>query len=111
MKAGMLRHLVTIENPNYVLNTDTGEEELQGWTTLAQVYASIEPISGREQLAAAQVIGSTTVRIRIRYLAGITASSRVTFSDKIYTLTAPPIDRMERHKELELLCSEGITEE
>lgn len=107
MRAGHLRHTLVIEQPTET--RDAHGQAVQTWSTFATVPGSLEPLSGREVFAAAQVQAEVTARARIRYLAGVTAKMRVTFESKIYAITAV-IDRELRHRELELLLSEGLTE-
>lgn len=105
IRAGKLRHLVTIQAPSETRDACGGEIP-NGWTDFATVWASVEPLQGREYLAAAGVEARATTRIRIRYLAGVTAAMRVVFEDKVYQLVSPPIDPNKMHSELHLMTEE-----
>jgi SPP1 family predicted phage head-tail adaptor len=107
MRAGHLRHLLTIEQASEA--RDAHGQAVQTWSTFGTVWGSLEPISGRETFLAAQVQAEVTARARVRYLAGITPKMRINFESKIYAITAV-IDRELRHRELELLLAEGLTE-
>lgn len=107
MRAGALRHTLVIEQPTET--QDAHGQAVPSWSTFATVPGSLEPLNGREIFAAAQVQAEITARARIRYLAGVTAKMRITFESKIYAITAV-IDRELRHRELELLLAEGVTE-
>jgi len=75
LKAGHLDKRVAIEQ-NTPTTNDIGET-VASWSTLATVWASIEPLTGREVLQAQQVQAESTVRIRIRYYSGLTAAHRL----------------------------------
>lgn len=76
MRLGELRTLVRLERPAEqsagALGTSTS-----GWSLVAEAYARIEPLSGREVLAAKQVDGRTTHRVTIRYRPGVSTTWRV----------------------------------
>lgn len=109
MRAGKLRHRVTIQQRTAASPTNypSGEKDAS-WTTYLTVWASVEPLSGRELFAAQQVTSDVNVRIRMRYRDGVTAKMRVSFNSKIYDIVAV-INREERNVELELLCTEGAS--
>lgn len=107
MRAGHLRHTLVIEQPTE--SQDGHGQAVPTWSTFATVPGSLEPLNGREIFAAAQVQAEVTARARIRYLEGVTAKMRITCESKIYAITAV-IDRELRHRELELLLAEGVTE-
>jgi len=104
MKAGKLRQRINIQ-------TNTPTKDADGvltdvWATTYTVWGSIEPLAGREWFAAKQFNAEVNTKIRIRYLAGITAEMRITYGTQVFKIDAPPIDFENRHKDLELLCSE-----
>lgn len=107
MRAGALRHTLVIEQPTET--QDAHGQAVASWSTFASVPGSLEPLNGREIFAAAQVQAEVTARARIRYLSGVTAKMRITHEGKVYAITAV-IDRELRHRELELLLAEGVTE-
>ena len=79
-----------------------------GWVDIASRWVSIEPISGRELLAAGQVRGEVTHRIRCRYFDGLTFAGRINFKGRIFDIQSA-INVRERNAELEILCNEGVT--
>lgn len=106
MKSGRLRDLVTIQAKT-VTRQGNGEE-IRAWTTFAQQWADIQPLSGRELLTLRDEMASVTTRIRMRYLAGVVPTMRVVYGDSVYEITEV-IDRDNRRAELELLClSEAV---
>ena len=107
MRAGRLRHFVTIEHlvagsPDQL---PTGELD-RSWATFAQVWASIEPLKGRELFAAQSVHSEVTALVVMRYLADVDATMRVNHGGTYYMIEAR-IDPEQRHRELQLWCSEG----
>lgn len=109
MRAGKLRHRVVLQQRTAASPTNhpSGEKDA-AWTTYLTVWASVEPLAGRELFAAQQVNSEVSVRIRMRYRDGITHKLRASFDGRIYDIVAV-IDREERHVELELLCTEGAS--
>jgi SPP1 family predicted phage head-tail adaptor len=105
-RAGDYRHLVTIEAP--VETTDSFGQAIKSWSTFATPYAAIEPLRGREFFASAQISAEITVRIRMRYLPGVTEKMRVVHNGKYYNIISPPINPNERNRELHLMCGEGL---
>lgn len=109
MQAGKLRHKVTIQrqvaaSPN---QHSTGEPD-EPWTAyLSDIWGAVEPLNGRELFAAQEFHSEVSVRIRIRYREGITAAMRVLFDSRYYQILYV-LDPEERHRELQLLCTQGI---
>lgn len=83
------------------------------WHPVAKVWASIEPISGREYFQAAQSQSEASVRIVIRYRKGITDRMRLKYysedGETLFELKSPPINYREQNKFLELMCKEKST--
>lgn len=107
MEAGKLRHRVTIQQ--FVAGSPQqlpiGEPDV-AWTDLMTVWASVEPLKGRELLLAQQIQSEIDVRIRMRYRSGVTATMRATFNGVSYDILAV-IDAEIRNAELELMCKTG----
>lgn len=82
-------------------------QPLDTWTDVAaNIYASIEPLTGRDFFAAKQINSEITTRITINYRNDILPKMRVVYGSKIYDIIAPPIDFEERHIEIHLMCRE-----
>ena len=77
------------------------------WETFATVWASMEPINGKEFFAAEQVNAQVSTRIRIRYLSGVKAAMVALYGTRIYNIVAV-VDYQEQHKEMQLMCEEQI---
>ncbi len=104
MRAGDLRNRVKIQSKSVTRNTFG--EEVVSWVDVATVWAAIEPLSGREFLAAQAVNAELTVRIRIRYRTGIDSSMRVLFGTRVFEIISPPINPVSDKRELHLMCKE-----
>ena len=104
MRLGPLRHRITIQAR--AAGMDDFGQESETWATVATVWASVEPLSGRELLSAQQIQSDTSHRVRMRYRAGITTSHRVLFNLRPFNIRSV-INRQELGEMLELLCTEG----
>jgi SPP1 family predicted phage head-tail adaptor len=81
------------------------------WADLISVWASIEPVKGRELFAGQAFESEVTVRFRIRYRSDVTAGMRIVCDGKYYNITAvPPDTRHVRKAGLELMCTQGLND-
>ncbi len=88
LAAGKLRHRITIERKTHEQDPTTGSLT-PSWSPVAQgIAAAVEPLSGREFIAAAQTKSTVTARITIRYRDGITAAMRVIHGSTTYNISA-----------------------
>lgn len=81
------------------------------WQPFARVWASIEPMSGKEYWTASQSQGEASIRIVIRYIGELTNRMRVLYKRKdgtntTFELKSPPINKLEGNKYIELMCRE-----
>jgi SPP1 family predicted phage head-tail adaptor len=105
MRAGLLRHRVTIEEKS-VTRSATGAEDIT-WSTVATVWAEVHPLRGREFLEAKGLQEETSTRIRIRHRDGLDPSMRVTWGSHTYDIQAV-IPIREESREIELMCREIV---
>lgn len=89
ISAGELNQRITIQNLAEL--PDTGGGAGEDWVTFATVWANIAPLTGRERYVAQQIEGVASMRIKIRYRAGITNKMRAVKGsmpkpDKIYAI-------------------------
>jgi SPP1 family predicted phage head-tail adaptor len=105
LKIGKLRHRIAIEQVTETQDTDGSVIEI--WSAYATVQASIEPLSGREYIAAQSIQADVTHRISLRYMPGITPKMRVNYSSRIFDILSV-INVGERNRELQLMCRENI---
>jgi len=104
MRAGNLRHRVIIQH--LVETLDEYKTPTITWQDYATVWASVEPIRGREYIELQNTNSELTVRIRIRYLPGVTNDMRVLYGSRVFNIQSV-IDINERHREMELMCIEN----
>lgn len=115
MRAGRLRDRVTIERQ--VIGsppaTAIGEPDA-AWATYATVWAQIQPTLARERMAAEQLQSSVDVKIRFRYMTGVTdgltAAMRIVQGSKVYDIVGQPINVDNANAEWLCLCSTGANQ-
>jgi SPP1 family predicted phage head-tail adaptor len=108
MEAGKLRHKLTIQQKT--ITTDAFGGAIETWSDMAvNVWASVEPLSGRELATAQSVYAETTVKITMRYLSSVIPAMRIVFEGRFYNIQSV-VDVDMRHRELIILCSEGSNE-
>lgn len=105
MRAGRLKQRVRIQEFVEVVD-EYGTPIGSDWEDVAIVWASVEPLRGREYIQLQNTQAELTTRIRIRYQPGITPAMRVLYDDRKFNIQSV-IDPEERHRELELMCIEG----
>ncbi len=103
MKAGWLRHSITIQQKSGSSRSAIGED-VPAWATLATVWASIEPIRGSEGVALRTEGSEITTKIRTWYVAGVTPAMRVVHGSVVYNILEA-YSPLEKGVELEMLCS------
>jgi len=97
-----LTQRVTIERLADAGQDDYGQP-IESWLTVGIVWAAVEPQAGREFVAAGALQAELIVKVRIRYLAGITSADRVTHDGRTYNITAV-VDYRSEKRELVLMC-------
>jgi len=102
--AGWLRHRIKLQTQS--VSQNNYGEKINVWQDFATIWASIEPLRGREYIEASGKKAEVTHRIRIRYLANIKAGMRVIYGNRVFEIISPPIDILEKHEEIELMCKE-----
>jgi SPP1 family predicted phage head-tail adaptor len=105
MKIGKLRHRIKIQKYTAGRDSFGGEEPV--WTDVAEVWARVSPVSGKEFFASAQVNAEVTTKITMRYIKGITPKMRVVFDGRSFDIVSV-LDFEERGIELNLMCRESV---
>lgn len=103
MRAARIRHRVTIQQP--VVAVNGYGERITTWSTVATVWAAVEPLRGREFFDAEQTQAEVSHRVVLRYRAGMVATMRLLHLTRVLHIQAI-IDVDERHRELQLMCRE-----
>lgn len=103
IRAGRYNQVITLQKPS-------GKRTAMGipveWVDVVTIRAAIEPLQGREYFSGPFQMGENIVRIRMRYLEGITRKMRVKYGDRLLDINSV-IDSREAHREIQLMCKEG----
>ena len=105
MRAGKLRHRVTIQEP--IITQNDYYETVETWQDFAMCDASIGPLTAREFFNAAQVQSDVTHKVEIRYVPGVTSAMRLLFGSRVLNILAV-LSADERGTSQELLCKEAV---
>jgi SPP1 family predicted phage head-tail adaptor len=106
MQAGRLRHRVSVQEYVTTQDSETGSVS-EAWATMAEMWAEVKALSGREFVAAQTPTPGVTTRITIRHLDNVDASKRIQHGDTIYNIKAVlPDPTFKRH--LTLMCEQGV---
>lgn len=102
-----LRHVIRIQRTEQV--QDSSGDVLDVWVDAwPRVFASIEALSAREFMAAANLESKITARITIHYRDGVEAKMRIVHGDKLYNIEGVIPDLDSGREYLTLPCSEGV---
>lgn len=101
---GRLRERVTIQQATATRNRIG--ETVQTWGTFAEVWASVEGLSGREVLQSGQQQTEVTHRVRMRYVTGLTQQMRLSWRGRTLEITS--LLEHANRTEHELLCTEDV---
>jgi SPP1 family predicted phage head-tail adaptor len=105
MRAGYLRHQITIEAPE---ETQTADGSFAvTWRTFATSWASIDPLLGKEYFAAAREQADISHKIRMRFVSGLNHRMRILFGTRIFEIESV-INLGERNRELVIMCRESV---
>lgn len=109
MSAGELNRKVKLQLRS--TSHDDYGQEINVWTDIATIWASIKPISGREKLKTGAVDSDLTHTVKIRYQESFMppktlATRRVLYGARILNITSG-YDLDEAHRYIILECVEG----
>lgn len=100
--AGKLRHRVTIQER--VANETNGDDNPY-YRNIQSVWASVEPLSGRELFNAQQVQSQTTHLVRVRASGEVQPERRFLFGDRKLNIESVA-NNDERGVYMDCMCSE-----
>ena len=86
MKAGALDQRIVIER--LVEGYDELGQPINDWLPIITTWAAVEPLVGREFIAAQAAVSEITARVRLRYRPGITAADRIVHDGTTYGITS-----------------------
>lgn len=106
MRAGWLRHRVVIQER--APEQDSYGEERPAWVDAATVWASVEPLRGREYLEARQGQAEVSHRVGMRYRDGVGPAMRLRLPGGRVLVIESVINPLEQGERLELMCRELV---
>lgn len=105
MKAGKLRHRITLQNRT-ITPSGYGDNTVT-YTDIATVWAAVMPLRGREYWSAQQIKATTTHEVEIRHRSDVGPEDRVAFGSRYFTIDSV-VNPEERGIKTVLLCSEVL---
>jgi len=105
--AGGLRHKVALHQPVIQQDPLTGEQIVL-WVTVADVWANVEPLSGREYFSSGAEQSDVRTKITIRYRDGLGSDMRILFRGKLYSIFTILPDNESGIEHLTLMCGNGV---
>ena len=109
MRAGQLRHRVTLERIRQTDVSDMGVPT-EKWEAVGIYWAFVQPVSARQFVANDQLRGEVSHTVRMRYAPGVTLKDRLDYQGRKLNI-ASVINVLERGHELQLLCVEAAAGE
>jgi len=105
MRSGPLRHWVTIRT--YTKSRDSYGAEVETWADFADTWASVEPLIGREYMAAKQVSAEVSHKIRMRYIAGLLPTMKIAWGAREFEIVSI-LNVQERNTEIVIMATEDV---
>lgn len=102
MRAGQLDQRISVERLQGGFD-ELGQPLPDTWAHLFDCWAAVEPLTGREYLAAQAAVSEVTAKIRMRFRPWMTAEDRVIHDGTIYNIVSV-IDVRSENRELVLMC-------
>lgn len=109
MKAGDLKHKITIERPIY--STDAKGNRRTAWEDVVTCWASMADVSGRDFYAAQAHQAQDTVTFGIRWRDSISKECRVRHGSQVYQIEQINHLGYKRdfmHVKARMICGEGV---
>lgn len=85
MRSGNLRHRVVLQRAT--LTKDAVGGDVQTWSTLDTVWASVRPLSGREAFEGQRVTATGSHYLTIRYRDDVTVGMRAVWHGRTFEIT------------------------
>jgi SPP1 family predicted phage head-tail adaptor len=101
-QAGELSSRITVESAAKTQNA-VGETVLS-WSTVATVWAKVEPLAGREAERYGEIVGLNGHKVTIRHRSDITSAMRIIYRSR--TLEIGAVNEFLKDSYLELICTE-----
>lgn len=107
MRAGQLRHRITILTPSGEVRDSYGGVTPQ-WSELAKPWAEIIPVSARELEVARGYSPTVSHQIRIRYRTDINSRCTISYATRSFSINGV-VDPDGRRRELLMYCTEIVS--
>ena len=111
--AGKLRHRIEIQEYQYQGQDPATGAETRSWATVHECWASIEPLSVRDLIAAQANQSRVTARIVIRHTDDIDATMRVVHIKRgesiVYEIEGVMEDQDSGIEYQTLMCAKGVS--
>lgn len=105
MRAGKLKHRVTIQTPGQV--RDPAGQPSTGWTDFDTVWADVRYLNGRQFLTSNAEKNAATASIRVRWRTDLNAAMRVVYGATVLDIVAVLPDE-EGQDHVDLACTTGV---
>jgi len=109
MRIGKLNKRITIQERRLAQDATTGDS-VPRWIDCCTLWASIEPLSVRNLIAAQAQQSEVTATVTTRYNSGITPEMRVAHGDVIYKIHGVQPDPKSGREYQTILVSHGVTD-
>ena len=107
VSAGELDQRITVEQKTSTQATNG--EPVTTWAPVAELWAKVQQLTGREQMAAQQVQSPADARFVIRRRSGITPDlHRIVWRGQPYDITGQPAEVGPRREWLEIMATAGV---
>jgi SPP1 family predicted phage head-tail adaptor len=103
MRAGRLRCLLALQTR--VGSSNSYNETEFSWSTFDSVWAAIEPLSGQEQIIAAQNRSTVSHKITFRWITGVVPTMRGVYDGRTFLFGAV-MNRDEKNREITIMATE-----
>lgn len=104
--SGQFRHRIAIQ---HMTETENAMGDIvSGWVDFKTVWSMVKTVRGNEFIQAQAVQGERTVRFIVRYTDGITNDMRILYDNRIFEITAPPINDDELNRTLTIITREVV---
>ncbi|NDD52969.1 head-tail adaptor protein [bacterium] len=106
MDPGQLKHRIQIQTNATTASSDLGQP-IDAWTTVATVWGSIEPLSGREAFYAQQVQADASHKVIIRGNQTINTKQRLIHESRTFNIVSI-MDDEEKKRWKTLMVTEAV---
>lgn len=106
MRAGRLRHLVTIQQDTGT-TVDGSNAHVADWTTLDKVRAEVRPTGGGESYRGLQVVAEATILVIMYFRSDVTTKMRIIHEGR--TLNILQVSELTgRRRDMAVQCKERV---